>query len=93
MKSIFTSFAASTLLAALAFAQPHYTVTDLGALGGPGTNSNPFGINAFGWAAGTSNLAPNGPNHAFLWFGGGRLFDLGTLGGQKCTTCNAKPTG
>ena len=52
MKTILTSFAASALLAALAVAQPKYTVTDLGTLGGPGTNSNPLGINAFGWATG-----------------------------------------
>jgi len=81
MKTLLTSIAAGSLLAALAAAQPHYTITDLGTLGGPGTNSNPLGINAFGWAAGSSNPAPNGPNHAFLWFGGGRLLDLGTGSG------------
>jgi hypothetical protein len=50
MKSMFI-LGASTLLAALALAQPQYSVTDLGTLGGPGTNSNPLGINAFGWTA------------------------------------------
>jgi len=93
MKSILTSFAASTLLAALAIAQPHYTITDLGTLGGPGTNSNPYGLNAYGWVAGSSNLVANGPEHAFLWFGGGRLFNLGTLGGPKCPTCNSGANG
>jgi probable HAF family extracellular repeat protein len=93
MKTLLTSIAAGSLLAALAVAQPHYTVTDLGTLGGPGTTSNPLGVNAFGWAAGTSNLVANGPNHAFLWFGGGRLLDLGTLGGPECTTCNSQANG
>ena len=46
MKTILTSIAASSLLAALAIAQtPRYTVTDLGTLGGAGTNSNAFGMN------------------------------------------------
>jgi uncharacterized membrane protein len=72
---------------------PRYTVTDLGTLGGSGTNSNPYGINAFGWAAGLSNVAPGGPVHSFLWYGAGPLFDLGTLGGQECTTCNSQANG
>lgn len=71
MKSILTSIAASTLLAALAAAQPQYTVTDLGTLGGPGTSSNPFGLNAIGWVAGSSNLVASGPQHSFFWFGFG----------------------
>jgi probable HAF family extracellular repeat protein len=92
MKSMFI-FVASTLLAALAGAQPQYTVTDLGTLGGPGTNSNPFGLSAIGWASGSSNSVANGPQHAFLWYGFGLLNDLGTLGGQKCTTCNSQANG
>jgi uncharacterized membrane protein len=90
MKSIFTWIAASTLLAAGAIAQPQYTVTDLGTLGGPGTNSNGVGINFFGWATGSSNLVANGPQRAFIGNGFGPLVDLGTLGGQKCTTCNSQ---
>lgn len=92
MRSMFV-IAASTLFAALSIAQTQYTVTDLGTLGGPGTNSNALGINAFGWATGSSNLALNGPLHAFLSFGGGRMLDLGTLGGQKCPTCNSLANG
>ena len=92
MKSIFT-FGASILLAALASAQSQYTLTDLGTLGGPGTNSNPFGISASGWASGSSNLVANGPQHAFFWYGFGPLIDLGTLGGEKCSTCNSQANG
>jgi probable HAF family extracellular repeat protein len=94
MKTILTLIAAGGLLAALAIAQPQpsrpqpqYTITDLGTLGG--TYSNAFGINNAGWVAGNSNLAPNGPQHAFLWYGFDRLFDLGTLDGSKCPTCNS----
>ncbi|HLY17862.1 MAG TPA: hypothetical protein VKR61_11605 [Bryobacteraceae bacterium] len=93
MRRIFGWIAASTLLAASAIAQPQYTITDLGTLGGSGTNSNPYGINAVGWAAGLSNVAPGGPVHAFLWYGRGPLFDLGTLGGQECATCNSQANG
>jgi probable HAF family extracellular repeat protein len=95
MKWIFTWITASTLLATLAIAQPaqHYTVTDLGTLGGAGTNSNAFGINAVGWATGSSNLVLSGPQHAFLWYGGGHMFDLGTLGGENCPNCNSQANG
>jgi hypothetical protein len=72
MKTILTSVAAGILLAALAIAQsPRYTVTDLGTLGGAGTNSNAFELNNTGWVAGSSNLTANGPQHAFLWYGAG----------------------
>jgi uncharacterized membrane protein len=93
MKSILPLFAASALLAGLAVAQPQYAVTDLGTLGGAGTSSNAFGINFFGWTAGSSNLTANGPQRAFTGTGFGPLIDLGTLGGQKCTTCNSAANG
>ena len=74
MKTILTLIAASSLLAALAVAQtPRYTVTDLGTLGGAGTNSTAFEMNNAGWVAGSSNLTSGGPQHAFLWYGGGPL--------------------
>jgi probable HAF family extracellular repeat protein len=60
----------------------HYSVTDLGVLG-TGTNSAAYDMNNIGWVAGSSNLIPGGPQHAFLWFGGGPLRDLGTLGGPN----------
>jgi probable HAF family extracellular repeat protein len=61
---------------------PHYDVTDLGVLG-TGTNSGAYDLNNIGWVAGSSNLLPGGPQHAFLWYGGGPLKDLGTLGGPN----------
>jgi probable HAF family extracellular repeat protein len=59
-----------------------YTVTDLGVLN-TGTNSSAFDMNGVGWVGGSSNLTPGGPQHAFLWYGGGPLKDLGTLGGPN----------
>ena len=55
-----------------------YSVRDLGVLG-KGTNAAGDDMNSAGWVAGSSNLIPNGPQHAFLWYGAGPLFDLGTL--------------
>ena len=40
-------------------------------------------MNNAGWVAGSANLTPGGPQHAFLWYGGGPLKDLGTLGGPN----------
>jgi len=95
MKPIITSIVASSLLAALAIAQPapRYTITDLGTLGGPGTNSSAFQMNNAGWVAGSSNLTAGGPQHAFLWFGHGPLTDLGTLEGAACPGCNSGADG
>ena len=63
--------------------KPQYSVTDLGVLG-KGTNSlQRTDMNSIGWVAGSSNLVPNGPQHAFLWYGSGPLRDLGTLGGPN----------
>jgi probable HAF family extracellular repeat protein len=80
------SLAASLQLRAQEGRQDHarhvqsYTVSDLGVLGS-GTNSSGFDMNNVGWVGGSSNLTPGGPQHAFLWYGGGPLKDLGTLGG------------
>jgi probable HAF family extracellular repeat protein len=93
MKTILTAMAAGALFAAAATAQPHYTITDLGTLGGPGTNSNAFEMNNLGWVAGSSNLTAGGPQHAFLWYGFGPLHDLGTLGGSACPGCNSAADG
>jgi len=79
MKSILTSIAAGSLLAALATAQtPRYTVTDLGTFGG--TFSIPNGINNSGRASGGANVS-GGNQHPFL--SGIAKTDLGTLGGPN----------
>jgi probable HAF family extracellular repeat protein len=72
---------------------PRYIVTDLGTLGGPGTNSVGLGIGNAGWVAGSGNLTTGGPQHAFLWYGGHHLTDLGTLGGPACPACNSEAGG
>ncbi|HLY40188.1 MAG TPA: hypothetical protein VKR52_03200 [Terracidiphilus sp.] len=71
---------------------PHYIVTDLGALGS-GTVASAFDMNNLGWVAGSSNLAPGGPQHAFVWYGHGPLKDLGTLNGADCPQCNSAADG
>jgi probable HAF family extracellular repeat protein len=81
MKPLLTSIVASSLLAALAMAQPpHYTVTDLGTFGG--SFGAAYGINSEGRVAGSANL-PDGTSRAFLTGIGGTKFDLGTLGGPN----------
>ena len=94
MKTILTSIAASSLLTAVAIAQtPRYTITDIGALGG--MYSYAYGINNVGEVAGgaatpsqTGGLSQTG----FLWYGG-RIIDLGTLGGLDCPACNSEAGG
>lgn len=70
----------------------HYTITDLGALEN-GTNATATDMNQLGWIAGASNLVAGGPQHAFLWYGRGRLRDLGTLDGPNCPMCNSAADG
>jgi probable HAF family extracellular repeat protein len=60
--------------------QPRYTVTDLGTLGG--TFAYASGINNRGLVEGTSTLAGNQREHAFVWRNG-VMTDLGTLGGPS----------
>ena len=88
-KSILTlitgGIAASSMFAALAIAQPapHYTVTDLGTLGG--TYSYGYGINKWGWVGGgAATVSQTGgvAQTAFLWHGG-HMTNLGTLGGPS----------
>ena len=83
MKTILTSIAAGSLLAALAFAQtPRYTITDLGTLPG-GTYSYDYGMNSAGWVTGgaaASTQTDGVSQTAFLW-NGRHMIDLGTLPG------------
>jgi len=72
MKLIMTSIAVSSLLAALAIAQPprhtpRYTVTDLGTLPG-GTFSQAASVNTNSLVSGVAS-APDGTQHAVLWQG------------------------
>jgi ELWxxDGT repeat protein/probable HAF family extracellular repeat protein len=56
----------------------HYSITDLGTLGG--TQTIVSGLNSQGEAAGVSTTA-RGDSHAFIWRNG-VMTDLGTLGGN-----------
>ena len=58
--------------------QPHYSVKDLGTLGGTGASAEVISNN--GSVVGTSNLAGDTTVHSFLWRDG-EMTDLGTLGG------------
>jgi len=61
--------------------QIHYSVINLGTLGG--SASNGFGgVNNRGWVTGDANLAGDQNEHAFLWRQGVTT-DLGTLGGSN----------
>ena len=71
----------------------HYTVIDLGTLGG--TYSDAYGINDAGVVSGgaatpsqTNGLAQT----AFLWING-KMKNLGTLDGSKCPQCSSEAGG
>ena len=59
---------------------PHYTITDLGTLGG--TFSEAVGINNRGSVSGDSTLSGDSVIHGFFWQKG-VMTDLGTLGGPN----------
>lgn len=72
---------------------PHYTVTDLGTLGG--AYSYAFGINNAGEVAGgsaTSSQSGGSAQTAFLWFRG-QMRNLGTLGGQNSAASGVNSRG
>lgn len=59
--------------------QIHYSVMNLGTLGGSFSNGY-GGVNNRGWVTGDANLSGDQTEHAFLWRNG-IMTDLGTLGG------------
>ena len=74
--------------------KPRYEVVDLGTFGG--NYSYGYGINEVGWVAGGA-ATPAETNYiaekAFLWYGGGPLQELGTLGGRDCPDCSSDAGG
>jgi probable HAF family extracellular repeat protein len=90
LKSIVTITAFATLPMSLEISaqnlqsgtgQIHYSVINLGTLGG--TESNGFGgVNNRGWVTGDANLAGDLNEHAALWRDG-VITDLGTVGGPN----------
>jgi len=56
--------------------------TDIGTLGGPGTNA--VDVNDAGQVTGRSTL-PSGLEHAFVWRSGGGMVDLGVLAGASAS--------
>jgi len=61
-------------------ARPHYSVQDLGTLGG--TSAFALGINNKRQISGFANLAGDQDHHAFVWMNG-TMTDLGSLGGPN----------
>ena len=73
---------------------PHYTVTDLGTLGG--TYSYAYGINNSGVVSGgAATQAQTGgiSQTAFLWDKDLHMINIGTLGGDACPDCNSSAGG
>lgn len=73
---------------------PHYTIADLGTLGG--TYSYAYGLNDVGVVAGgaaTTTQTGGVYQTAFLWDKNLNMIDLGTLGGAACLDCNSEAGG
>lgn len=90
---ILTCVTAMTILALLAMPTPclaqkpnhklpHYTVVDLGTLGGTFSGTQDDAPNQSGQVDGYSTLPGDNVTHAFLW-SRRRMIDLGTLGGPN----------
>jgi probable HAF family extracellular repeat protein len=79
------------LCAALAIAQK-YTVTDLGVLGGHGSNA--FAVNDSGVVVGASQTSnQNSLQHAFVWTAATGMQDIGTLGGDNSSAYGINKAG
>jgi probable HAF family extracellular repeat protein len=89
---VLTLFAALALPIGLAAqenqAPPHYTITDLGTLGG--TFSAAIGVNNEGEVVGESRLPGDTAFRMFLWRKG-VMTDLGTLGGMNSVDAGQNP--
>ena len=59
----------------------HYSVHNLGALGGTSSSAN--GISNKGWVSGSANITGDTIQHGFLWTEEDGMKDLGTLGGPN----------
>jgi probable HAF family extracellular repeat protein len=71
-----------TRVAAQASRPQHYTVAQLGSLGGTSFLSGDMTINDRSWVDSASNLPGDMNHHAFVWIRG-QMTDLGTLGGPN----------
>jgi probable HAF family extracellular repeat protein len=83
MKALFSAAAALAfaLNMPLAARADHYTVVDLGTLGGAGSSG--YGINSLGHAVGYARVPdPVSEEHPFL-YANGVMTNLGTLGGNE----------
>lgn len=76
MKPILTTIAASTLLAAVAMAQTHYRITDLGPAGSP--FASPQALNGNGLSSGVA-ADSDFIQHAVLWYRG-QVLDISQPG-------------
>ena len=76
-----TGFATQAEAQTVSWPPPHYTVINLGTLGG--SQSNGYGgVTNNGWVTGDSFLKGDATEHAFVWRDGA-MTDLGTVGGTN----------
>ena len=72
---------------------PHYTIADVGTLGG--TYSYAYGLNEAGVVSGgaaTANNTDGLSQTGFLWYGT-HLTNVGTIGGSACPDCSSEAGG
>jgi probable HAF family extracellular repeat protein len=73
---------ATNVFAAQGKGPQHYTIVQLGSLGGTSFTAGNMTINDRSWVDSASNLPGDMNHHAFVWIGG-QMTDLGTLGGPN----------